>query len=400
MAARDDGADAPDRVWSSSICLLTPPGRAAVAMLRFEGDLGALAAPPPLVRLRSGRPLDRLPTGRVVLAHWGDESPEEVVLCRLDPRVLEIHCHGGRAAIERIVHDCRRRGAAIESPDELLARTLPWLEAECQRALQGATTERTAMILVEQANGVLRTELDAIRRLGAAAEAIGRLDRLLDWSDFGVHLTRPWSAVLCGRPNVGKSSLMNALAGYVRAIVSPQPGTTRDVVTADIVLDGWPIELSDTAGLRASDDPLESTGIERGRARTASADLRVVLVDVSQPPTADDAALLTDHPRGLRVAHKCDLPDRWSGRLPEDSLRVSSLTGEGLAGLLVALAQRLVPRLPAPGQAIPVTEAMVRRLRRIRSLQATGAAAQLDAAWRELLDTPQERGMPSASEPE
>ena len=90
---------------------------------------------------------------------------------------------------------------------------------------------------------------------GRAADlqaAAARIREWLAWEDFGLHLTRPWNVVLAGRPNVGKSSLINALLGYTRSIVFDQPGTTRDVVTAATAIDGWPIELSDTAGLRES----------------------------------------------------------------------------------------------------------------------------------------------------
>ncbi len=95
---------------------------------------------------------------------------------------------------------------------------------------------------------------------------VAHLDAVLRWTDLGTHLATPWRVVLAGAPNVGKSSLINALLGYGRAIVFDQPGTTRDVVTADAAIEGWPITLADTAGLHDASDATESAGIAlRGR---------------------------------------------------------------------------------------------------------------------------------------
>jgi len=190
---------------------------------------------------------------------------------------------------------------------------------------------------------------------------------LLEWSDFGVHLSRPWSVVLTGRPNVGKSSLINALLGYRRAIVADQPGTTRDVVAGVTAFDGWPIELADTAGLRAAQESLEAGGIELARSKLATADLRVLLIDVGEPPQRDDETLLASWPDALVVAHKADLPDRWEGRLPGGAIRVSSRTGAGLAELMAAIIRRIVPREPPPGTPLPVSLRQVSCLRELQS---------------------------------
>ena len=102
---------------------------------------------------------------------------------------------------------------------------------------------------------------------------------LLARADLGRHLVRPWSVVLAGPVNVGKSSLINALAGYGRSIVHHAPGTTRDAVTAATAIDGWPVELCDTAGLRPAATPVERAGIERAQERLAQADLAVLVFD-------------------------------------------------------------------------------------------------------------------------
>ena len=117
-------------------------------------------------------------------------------------------------------------------------------------------------------------------------------------------------------------------------------------------IDGWPIELSDTAGLRESTDPIEAAGVERARATLGAADLAIVLVDISQPASNPDRAILGEHPRSLLVAHKCDLApyegtDRWETDESAGWLRVSSKTGEGLEALVAAISRRLVPRVAA-----------------------------------------------------
>ena len=153
--------------------------------------------------------------------------------------------------------------------------------------------------------------MDEIRQdidRGDASSARQRIEALLAREKLGRHLTRPWSVVLAGRTNVGKSSLMNALAGYGRAIVHPAPGTTRDAVAMATAIDGWPVELCDTAGLRAADDAVERAGIERARERLAQADLVILVADRSVPWSAEDQTLADQWPAAVVVHNKCDLP--------------------------------------------------------------------------------------------
>jgi tRNA modification GTPase len=197
-------------------------------------------------------------------------------------------------------------------------------------------------------------------------EALGRLGTLIGRSALGSRLVSGWRVVLAGRPNVGKSRLLNALAGYQRAIVDPTPGTTREGVTIRTAVDGWPVELTDTAGLRSAGDPIEAEGITMARARQAEADLVLLVLDRSEPLTTSDHALLAADPgRRLVVANKSDLPAAW---IPGDdvSVTVSAERGEGIERLVGRLAARLVPAPPPPEAGIPFRPRHPRLLERAR----------------------------------
>jgi tRNA modification GTPase len=328
-------------------------------------------------RAANGRPLSAQPIGRVVFGHWGNVAPEEVVIGTVDEHSLEIHCHGGHAAAERILRDLAAAGCDVMGWPEAVRRSESPLRAEILIEMCRATTLPTAAILWEQANGGLET---AVRGLIATAEnslaqAASQIRAWLAWADFGRHLTLPWRVVVAGKPNVGKSSLINAILGYTRCVVFDQPGTTRDVVHASTAIDGWPIELSDTAGLRESADPLESAGIARARAALEQANLVIVLIDVSQPASEADRAILQKLPRALVVAHKCDLPayqgtDCWPPLESAGWLRVSSKTSEGVESLVSTISKTLVPETPPATAVVPVTG------RQIALLQLGLAAAE------------------------
>lgn len=393
----------------TTAAVLTAGGRGAIAVVRLCGDWTVIErTEPPLFRSANGRRLAEQQTGRVVYGRWGQEPPEEVVLCRIDDRTLEIHCHGGRAAPQRVLNDLLRRGVVVESSrEQSVARDGPFV-AECRDALSRTRTLRTAEIVLEQCEGVLEQSLRKLLQAVLSAEVppaqwLAALDAVLHRAEFGRHLTRPWRVVVSGRPNVGKSSLINALVGYGRSIVFDQPGTTRDVVTSETALDGWPVEFVDTAGIRETTEQLESAGIERARSALQGADLRLLLLDVSRPPTDEDHRLLDVVREPIVVLHKCDLPAVWSPatviprlRLSRhDSPAVSSLTGEGIPDLQRAIVESLVPETPPPGTPIPLTERQIRLLREARSAAADRATAA--QKLREILDGAPEAGLQSAS---
>jgi tRNA modification GTPase len=194
------------------------------------------------------------------------------------------------------------------------------------------------------------------------------LDLLIQSASVGLKLVPGWRVALAGRPNVGKSRLLNALLGYDRAIVAPTPGTTRDVVATGTAFAGWPVELADTAGLRASDDPIESEGVARARAHQREADLVLLVLDRSEPLTEEDRRLIAEHPGALAVANKADLPTAWDFA----GLAVSAARGDGVERLADEIGRRLVPDPPPPGSALPFRPRQVRRLELIRDTLARG----------------------------
>jgi tRNA modification GTPase len=327
---------------------------------------GALELVDRAFRPARGSSLGRTPAGRLRLGRIGAGVGDEVVAVVVagPPPEVEIQCHGGSAAVALVVEAI---GGQVRSA-RVWARNSAGssLRAEAQVALATAPTARVASIWLDQAEGALDDDLNGL--LGAEpTEAIAGLDRLIARAELGIHLTEGWRVVLAGRPNVGKSRLLNALAGFDRAIVDPTPGTTRDVVTSATAFDGWPVELADTAGLRPTLDSIEAEGIALARDRQRRADLVVVVLDRGEPLGYLDHAILATHPEALIVANKSDLPATWD----EESigaLAVSAEQGDGVDRLVEAIARRLVPDPPQSGTAVPF------RLTHLRRLQAIGRA--------------------------
>ncbi|MFH1918960.1 MAG: GTPase [Planctomycetota bacterium] len=356
---------------------LTPPGRGAIATLLVEGA-EATKLVEGRFRPAGGRPLGSYPVGRIVFGYFsvGSHPREEVVVCRRSAGAVEVHCHGGHVAAARI------REAFLEAG----ARALAWQEwaaghsadpiaaAACV-ALANARTERTAAVLLDQYHGALLLAVEEIRRLiqaGDAASAVGQLATLLARAELGRHLVDPWRVILAGSPNVGKSSLINALLGYERAIVHPTAGTTRDVVSATTAIEGWPVELSDTAGLREARGGLERAAVEMARRQLASADLVLLVFDSSRPWTDGDQRLVDAHPNALVIHNKRDLPSCPTPPRPA-GLWTSALTGQGIEDLVGLIANRLVPDPPPRGAAVPFSADQINHLR-----EAAAAASRHD----------------------
>ncbi len=372
---RDGGID--------QCALLTGAGRSAIAVIGLRGPTAAIT----LQRCFAAASASELLAGQIRYGHWKgraqfEAAGESVVVTPTKSEVagvvqFEIHCHGGPAAVERIIDDLQGCGA-------IRVETTVWfglenlLIAEAQSVLAQCVTQRTAAIAMDQVRGVLADWTHGwIRAMQAGFEnddssGLARLRQeaqiILDRASIGFRLADPFRVVLVGPPNVGKSSLVNALVGFDRSVTFDQAGTTRDVLNVDTVIDGIPIRLSDTAGIRESDEAIEQEGVARARAAASQADL---LLQVSAP----DGSLPLDAPslgrfapgrfeRGsgpggasepvtLQVFNKIDLLK--SGQTtPPQAIATNALTGEGIPELLRAIADQLGRSLPQPGQPVPV----------------------------------------------
>lgn len=355
---------------TTRVTLLTPSGRAAVAVVLVEGSNALEAVDAVLVR-KNGRRLADTPIGRIVVGRWGGASGEKVVVCRRSNDSVEVHCHGGTAAVDAIVARLEDNGC-IPGPwqESIPTNYIDPVRTAAHLALADAPTTRTAAILLDQLEGALGGALHRV--LTASAEddwdaAITTLESILVHRQLGLHLARPWRVVIAGRPNVGKSSLLNAILGFERAIVYDMPGTTRDVVTANTAIDGWPVLISDTAGLRPASDTLEAVGIQRANIAAADADL-VILVDDS----IDGGTV--ELPVGvpvLRVLNKNDLHrDLTDSTRQRFDACVSAIYDEGISSLLALIGETLVPSPPPAGEAVPFT------LEQIAAIEAARDAVQ------------------------
>lgn len=349
----------------TSLACLTPPGTGAIATLALHGPT-AWPALEQLFQPASGKPsaifLNHLrqqePIGQFWLGRLGEAERgfDEVVLALRQVRPVpsfEIHCHGGRQVVALLERAFAARGVQLETPDELFRQRGEKAEACFLRtALTQAPTLRTASLLLDQYHGAFRREVAALLEL-EAQDLLTRLERLHNLLPLGRHLTQPWRVAVVGPPNVGKSSLVNALAGFQRCVVSPVPGTTRDVVSTRLAIDGWPVEFLDTAGVRSGLSELESAGIVLGQQAAASADLCLWVVDASLPPVRPPPEV----PNVRMVVNKSDLPAAWDVGEGGEAPRISATTGAGLEQLCLALSHWLVPNPPQPGEALPCTPA-------------------------------------------
>jgi len=368
--------DIPPQIPEETIAAVsTPFGEGAIAVLRVSGPR-AIAIAEEIFRART--PVAALPArlqqfGRIV---DGGQVLDEVLLSvhrapasYTGEDVIEIQCHGGILVTRRILDLLLARGARAAEPGEFTRRAflngkMDLTQAEAVMDLIRAQTDLALRAATEQLEGRLGRHIVALREalLGILAHVEAHIDfpdedidpatgaallaridsvrgevaRLLRTAGQGRILREGLRTVIFGEPNAGKSSLLNRLLGYERAIVSHLPGTTRDTLEEVVNLRGIPVRLIDTAGVRPSQDLLENAGIERTRQVLSRAGLVLQVADASRPPGASSDL---PHPaaRTLLVLNKCDLGVDAAWETCSSAIRISCKTGEGFDALIEAI---------------------------------------------------------------
>jgi tRNA modification GTPase len=325
--------------------------------------------------------LDRIWLGRIGEKDSANVADQVVVTVQQTTPVssVEIHCHGGTETVRWLLEILENQGCRVCTWTELEQATTtdPWKTAASLELVK-ASTVRTAAILLDQYHGAFAralVDIQAALTNQDLPETTRLLDLLARYANVGRHLTVPWKVAVVGPPNVGKSSLVNALAGFQRSLVTPTPGTTRDLVTTLIAVDGWPVELIDTAGLREESGSVEAQGIVLARNAAARADLCLWLLDASAPPIWPEPNLRDDSKFKL-VVNKIDRPPAWEIK-QSDVLQVSALTGAGLPEFVEAIARWLVPNSPPPGTAVPFTPSLASQVEEALNHARAGRMDQL-----------------------
>ena len=349
----------------------TPPGMGGVSIVRISGPAAA-----GIGRLLCGAPLKpRLAAYRSFRDGGGDVLDEGVALFFRAPRsftgedVLELQGHGGPVVVQRVLEACLDAGARMARPGEFSERAflngkLDLAQAEAVADLIGAASvsaTRAALrsltgsfsrrvddlagdmlglrVFVEAVIDFPEEELDLLGD-GKVKERIRQLHAelatLLAQCRDGALLNQGIRVAITGAPNVGKSSLLNVLSGQDAAIVTDVPGTTRDLLKVDLVLEGLPVTLVDTAGLRDTEDPVEGEGVRRARAEAGRADLVLVVCDVRNMRHASFETEAAGQIPTIVVANKADLGYFETGRIHESetAVCVSAKTGAGIGALI------------------------------------------------------------------
>lgn len=391
--------------------LATPPGRGAVAIIRISGpDTDGV-----LKRIGAGGVKPRLASVRNI-THDGRLVDQALILRFVGPNSYtgedsaELHLHGGRAVIEaaskaliaeglrpaeageftrRAFQNGRMDLAQAEAVADLIDAETEAQKAQALGQLDGALSETYAGFRRDllKALSLVEAEIDfpdeevpdnLARTAGPVLDQLASdLRKALEDSERGRRVREGYRIVLIGETNAGKSSLFNALTAREAAIVTPIAGTTRDVLDADIMIGGYAVTLSDTAGLRESDDPVEAEGIRRARARAESADLRLWVRSPSQTK-GDGPAASFARSSDLQILNKADLGTLEA--VPDiEALTVSTATGQGLSQLHDWISARLARDLS--GADFPAVTRERHRRRLVEALAAVEAGRRaLDIA--------------------
>ena len=354
----------------------TPPGRGALAIVRIDGPRSST-----ILTSLSQSPL---PAVRVATLTRLQDIDECIAIRYEAPHsftgndLVELTLHGNPLLVERVIEACVALGARIAEPGEFTERAvlngkMDLVQAESVADLINARTALQAKLSLSNLEGMLSRKAAAIRQ--TLLEVISRFEAALDFSEEGYEfITRDearsrieaalldvaamretyrrgratrsgLSAVILGRPNAGKSTLLNRLVGSDRAIVTPIPGTTRDIVRETVEIGGLPVTLSDTAGLRETADVVEDIGVRRAREAARGADIVLYLVDGTIGITAEDEAELATLDNVQLVYTKADLA-------PGVGLTISAVSDQGIDELLARLDELVRVQYAAPEGAL------------------------------------------------
>ncbi len=428
--------------------IATAIGEGGIGIIRISGSK-AMAIAGKLFISKSGKTVDSLLSHQVMYGHIidpasGETVDEAILLIMRAPRsytcedVVEIHCHGGPVPLKRILDLTLVQGARLADPGEFTKRAflngrLDLAQAEAVIDIIRSKTDASLKVAVGNLSGQLSEQVRALRhavlrmiaQLEAAidfpeedieeaaaadvaqliAEVKSRLTTLLATAQTGRILREGLATVIIGKPNVGKSSLLNALLREKRAIVTDIPGTTRDIIEEYVNIGGIPLKIIDTAGIRDTADVVEKIGVERAKALVEQADLILLLLDSSAPLSPEDRAVLELLPgkQAIVLINKSDLPARLEteevekytgGRLV---LKISVAREEGLAALEQAIVDMVYGGQVSPGEAAFVNNvrhsaALRAALERLNDAEVTIEAGMpadcivvdLRAAWEKL----------------
>jgi len=369
---------------STIVAPATPAGRSALAVVRIDGpECGAILA----AMTRGALPSVRKATRTMLYRGAGFEPLDECVVVRYEAPhsftgndLVEITLHGNPVLVERLISECVAQGARHAEAGEFTERAvlngkLDLVQAESIADLINSRTALQAKLSLSNLEGALSRKALSVR--ATLLDVISRFEAALDFSDEGYEfiarseaegLVRDalgelrvmaetfrrgcatiggLEAVILGRPNAGKSTLLNRIVGSDRAIVTPIPGTTRDIVRETIEIGGLPVTFADTAGLRASDDLVEGIGIERARAAARRADIILYIVDAQIGLTEEDRREIAELDNPLIVFSKTDVAPA-----PEGALGISVPHELGIAVLLERLDELVRDRFVAPEGAL------------------------------------------------
>lgn len=364
----------------SIAAISTPLGAGGIGVIRISGD-DAFAIAGKVFRANSGKPVDKMRGYTSALGRIYDgENPVDDAICQIfrapksytGENVAELSCHGGIWILQNVLRLCLENGARAASPGEFTKRAflngkLKLTQAEAVMDLIGAQGKSAVKAALLARDGAIASKVNAIadKLVGQSAhlaawadfpdedlekldtsllagildDAVKETDELLATYDTGKLLREGITAAIVGKPNVGKSTLMNLLLGEERSIVTDIPGTTRDVVEDTVRLGDFVLRLADTAGIRETLDPVESVGVERSRAQIESAELIFAVFDSADELSREDEALLeqlADKPC-IAIINKIDLPGKLNISFIESKIprvvTISAKTGIGVREL-------------------------------------------------------------------